>query len=243
MHTAEVPARSVAAYASAVVEAALGIADTLNNYKAIYSGAPGESNPWRNVISPAAIQQPQIVVNRWFADTLMKNRLDPRRTNYFTLVAGNATGLSAARLAANYPQPIVTYPENLLIWAEAAYRSGDEVTARAKLDAERALFSIAPEPFLTGAALLAEILTEKTIVDFQLGLEGWKDYRRTCFPNLSTPVGSLGPMPGRLFYDGSERLTNTNIPTPGISPNGIRNQVDPANTTADAVGGACIAGA
>jgi len=249
LHTAELPTVSATAYANAASEAALGISTPANDYTGIYSGNANETNPWSIIAGPSG--RGLLAVNPWFADTLLVARNDPRRTAYFTVdpVTLKATSLSATRVGKSFPQPIVTYAENLLIWAEAAYRGGDEPTALQKLDAERALVGLPAElPTLSGSALLQEILTEKYIVDFQLGLEGWKDYRRTCFPNLPNRSQLAGasavlPMPGRFYYDKDDRLTNTSIPVPGIDPNGIRNQVDPANATADAVGGACLAGA
>jgi hypothetical protein len=242
MHTAEFPARSASAYASAATEASQGILDSLSDYGAIYSGAPGEQNPWSVVTHlPARVI---FVVNQTFADTL-KGRNDPRLTQYLDVdpSTNEVFGLSATRDGATFAQPIATTAENLLIWSEAAYRTSDELTALARLNDERALYGIAPV-VLAGNALLREILMQKYIVDFQLGLEGWKDYRRTCFPNLpNRSFDGTTPMPGRFYYDVAERQTNTNMPAPGVDPNGTRNQVDPVNATADAVGGACLAGA
>lgn len=238
MHTAEL--RGTAAYDSALVEAQRGITDSTKDYRGVFSGAVGEQNPWHQFLVSG---HPGYLVPGAQFDALLASRSDPRRTNYFKVQNGAATGVSTTRLASTYPQPFVTAAENLLIWAEAAYRTGNEVTALQKLNAERTLYGIAPE-LVAGNALLTEILTEKYIVDFQLGVEGWQDYRRTCFPNLpNRSLSGQTPMPGRLYYDKDERLTNTSIPVPGVPPNGIRNQVDLPNATADAVGGACLAGA
>ncbi|HEV7594184.1 MAG TPA: SusD/RagB family nutrient-binding outer membrane lipoprotein, partial [Gemmatimonadaceae bacterium] len=146
--------------------------------------------------------------------------------------------ISDPRLAPDFRQPYVTYDENTLIWAEAAYRTGDPATALTKLNEERANHGLAAE-VLTGQPLLREILSEKYIADFQLGPEPWNDYKRTCFPNL-TPTGN-GKIPGRLYYDASERQTNpTNIPNPGTAPNGFRNRNDPPNTVSDGDGSPCL---
>ena len=140
--------------------------------------------------------------------------------------------------AADFQQPYVTYDENTLIWAEAAYRTGNQVVALTKLNEERANHGLAPEA-LAGTALLNEILTEKYIVDFQLGEEAWNDYKRTCTPNLA-PTAAGQPIPGRLYYDASERNTDTNIPAPNTGVNGLRNKNDPANATSDGTGAACL---
>src|SRR5206468_10909560 len=121
-------------------------------------------------------------------DTILLRRTDPRDTQYFAPLGGNPRWLSATRAADDFQQPFVTYDENTLIWAEAAYRTGDQVTALQKLNEERAHHGLAPEA-VGGQALLREILSEKYIVDFQLDGEAWNDYKRTCFPNLA-PTGS-----------------------------------------------------
>jgi hypothetical protein len=89
---------------------------------------------------------------------------------------------------------------------------------------------------LSGQALLAEILTEKYIADFQ-SIEAWNDYKRTCTPNL-VPVVAGRKIPARFFYDASERQTNTNIPQPSQQP--TRNANDPPNAVSDATGQACL---
>ena len=86
-----------------------------------------------------------------------------------------------------------------------------------------------------GDALLREILTEKYIVTFQT-IEGWNDYKRTCFPNVA-PVVEGRTIPARLFYDTAERQTNTSIPDPSLQPS--RNDNDPANAT-DPFGAECL---
>ena len=168
---------------------------------------------------------------------LLGTRQDPRRQDYFNAAA---TNLSGTRLAPNYPQTFVSYDENTLIWAEAAYRTGDQVTALAKLNEERANHGLAAEA-VAGPALLNEILTEKYIADFQLGHEAWNDYKRTCTPNFP-PTQAGQKMPGRMYYDPNERFTNTNIPAAGQGFNGSRNPNDPANAVSDGTGQACLAG-
>ena len=44
--------------------------------------------------------------------------------------------LSTTRGAADFQQPFVTYDENTLIWAEAAYRTGNQAIALTKLNEE-----------------------------------------------------------------------------------------------------------
>lgn len=229
LHTAEV---RPGAYAQALAEARQGITSARDNFAATFSGAANEQNffyqfqtgPRAGYYTP----NPQFVA-------LLKARSDPRLADYFN---PTQTDLSAARLSPSYTQPLVTANENLLIWAEAAQRTGQEADARAQLNAERAIAGLGPVAAgLAGNALLVEILTEKYVSDFG-SLEVWNDYKRTCFPNL-TPTVAGEKIPPRLYYDQAERLTNTTIPDPNHQP--FRNANDPANATADGTGEACKA--
>lgn len=229
MHTAKV---RPGAYAQALAEARQGIMSTAGDYVGVFFDASGQQNFWYQFEITAG-RHGYVIPNLNFINLLVA-RGDPRRFDYF-----NAAGddLSATRLAAAYHQPYVTYDENTLIWAEAAYRTGDQATALTKLNEERANHSLPPEA-VAGNALLVEILTEKYIADFQLGEEAWNDYNRTCFPNL--PRTGIGPIPGRFYYDASERQTDTNIPQPGTGVNVLRAKATPASTTSDGTGAACL---
>jgi starch-binding outer membrane protein, SusD/RagB family len=232
MHTAE---QRAGAYAQALAEAKLGISSDGGNYFGAFTSNAAEQNFYYQFEIPAGrtgylIADPQFV-------SLLQTRGDPRRADYFN-AAG--TRLSAARLAPDFQQPFVTYDENTLIWAEAAYRTGDQVTALTKLNEERANHGLAAEA-VAGQALLNEILTEKYIADFQLGHEAWNDFKRTCTPNFA-PTQTGQKMPGRMYYDPNERLTNTNIPPAGQGFNGARNPDDPPNAVSDGTGQVCLAG-
>ena len=232
MHTGEVRA---GAYAQALAEAQQGISSDAGNYFGAFTSNAAEQNFYFQFEIPAGragylIADPQFV-------SLLEARNDPRRDEYFDAAGGR---LSDDRLAPDFQQPFVTYDENTLIWAEAAYRTGDQVTALAKLNEERANHGLAAEA-VAGQALLNEILLEKYIADFQLGHEAWNDYKRTCTPNFA-PTQAGKKMPGRMYYDPNERLTNTNIPPAGQGFNGGRNPNDPANAVSDGTGAACLAG-
>ena len=114
------------------------------------------------------------------------------------------------------------------------------MTALTKLNEERANHGLVAEA-VAGQALLNEILIEKYIADFQLGHEAWNDFKRTCTPNFA-PTQAGQKMPGRMYYDPNERLTNTNIPPAGQGFNGSRNPDDPANAVSDGTGQVCLAG-
>ena len=232
MHTAEV---RPGAYAQALAEARLGISSDAGNYFGAFTSNAAEQNFYYQFEVPAA-RAGYLIPDQQFV-ALLESRSDPRRADYFN---AGATRLSAVRLAPDYHQPYVTYDENTLIWAEAAYRTGDQVTALAKLNEERANNGLSNE-VVAGQALLNEILLEKYIADFQLGHEAWNDYKRTCTPNFP-PTQAGKKMPGRMYYDTNERLTNTNIPPAGQGFNGSRNPNDPANAVSDGTGQPCLAG-
>jgi len=234
MHTAEV---RPLAYASALAEAQLGITADAGNYVGAFSANSGEQNFYYQFDGPAG-RKGYLIADTLFIN-LLRSRGDARVTDYFEAKAAPQF-LSPAREDPAFQQPYVTYDENTLIWAEAAYRTGNQVLALQKLNEERANHALAAEA-VAGQALLNEILTEKYIADFQLGHEAWNDYKRTCTPNFPPTVAGK-TMPGRMYYDTHERLTNTNIPPAGQGFNAARNANDPPNATSDGTGAACLSG-
>src|SRR5437868_4001003 len=108
-----------------------------------------------------------------------------------------ASDLSDTRLDPAFRQPLVTWRENQLIIAEAAYQTGDQVTALNALNAVRTDAGLTPVA-LSGAALLPEIMTQKWIEDFQK-VETFQDYNRTCLPRL-TPAPGATAIPGPYLY-------------------------------------------
>jgi len=219
LHTAEV---RPGAYADALTQAQLGIVSSDDDYKAIWSGSINEQNFWYqffvNQRAGYIVPGPNFV-------TLLQTTSDPRLHVYFN---ADESDLSDERLDPSFPQPLVTAEENLLIWSEAAYRTGATGPALTQLNAERAIAG-APAVSASGSALLHAILQEKYIAMFQ-NIEAYNDYKRTCFPNLTPTVEGL-IIPARFFYDTSERQTDTNIPSPDAQP--TRNANDPANAFDD----------
>lgn len=228
IHTAKVRPN---AYAQALVETPLGLTNPSDNFNAIFSGNSGEQNLWyqfdvvarQGYISP----DPQFVA-------LLKARNDPRLAQYFN---ADQSDLATNLIQPNTTQALVTANEDVLLWSEAAQRTGDQVTALTELNLARSFAGIGPEPSgLTGQPVLAEILTEEYIADFQ-SIEAFNLYKRTCTPNL-VPVTPGLKIPARFYYDLSERNTNTSLPV--VSQQPIRNQADPASATSDATGQACL---
>lgn len=228
LHTAEV---RPGAYALALAEAKLGIVSKADDFNAVFSGAANEQNYQYQF---SVVQRAGYYVPNPFFVNLLKSRNDPRLQQYFDSAQKD---INSARLKPNFTQGLVTANENLLIWSEAAYRTGDQADALTQLNRERALAGLPALSGLTGTALIREILTEKYIALFGT-TEIYNDYKRTCFPNL-VPAVAGQKITARLFYDTSERNTNTNIPDPTAQP--TRNANDPANkTVADDSGAACL---
>lgn len=227
MHVAEVRPN---VYPQVITEASQGLSSTSENFNAVFSGGANEQNFWYQF---AIVQRPGYIAPNPQFVTLLQSRNDPRLHTYFN---ADLTDLNDALLAPNATQALVTVNEDLLLWSEAAQRTGNDALALLKLNQARALVGLPPIPAsVTGRALLAEILTEEYIADFQ-NIESWNLYKRTCTPNLVPVIAAI--VPARFFYDASEANTNTNIPPPTQQP--PRNENDPANATSDATGARCL---
>lgn len=234
MHTAEVRPD---AYAQALLQVPDGISSPDGDFVGAFTQSTNEQNFYYQFNFTAG-RAGYVTPNPTFI-SLLKSRNDPRLTTYFaTNAAGAVTNLSAERLAPDFRQPYVTFDENTLIWAEAAYRTGDFATALAKLNEERENNGL-PAENVSGLTLLNEILLEQYIADFQVGIEPFNLYKRTCTPNL-VPTVAGQKIPRRLFYDTSEQQTDTNIPQAGQGVNGFANKNDPANATSDGTGAVCL---
>ena len=226
LHTAKVRSN---AYAQALPEARQGIMDEAGDYTATYTGNAGE----QNLYFQFEANRPGYIIPDTGFVTLLKARNDPRLATYFNQ---DQTDLSSNLNNATSSQQFVTARENLLIAAEAAYRTGDEATALAALNKEQGIVGVTVTPATTtGSALLKAILDEKYIAQFP-NIEVWNDYKRNCYPNL-TPKAAGKKIPARLYYDTGERQTNTSIPQPQNQP--ARNAADPAAAT-DPFGNACL---
>ena len=228
MHTAEV---RPSVYAQVASEAKVGIVDPADNFNAVFSGNANEQNFWYQF---AVVQRPGYIAPNPQFVALLTSRSDPRLGTYFN---ADASDLNDALLAPTATQPLVTATEGLLLWAEGLQRAGNDAGALTRLNQGRVAAGLPAESGTpTGRDLLSEILLEEYIADFQ-SIEAWNLYKRTCTPNL-TPVVAGRKIPARFPYDGSERNTNTNIPVLSAQP--TRNANDPANTTSDATGAACV---
>jgi hypothetical protein len=227
MHTAEV---RPTVYPQVVAEAILGLTTAADNFNAVFSGATNEQNFWYQF---DVVQRPGYLTPNDQFVAMLRTRNDPRLAGYFN---DDQSDLNDALISKSATQPLVTANESLLLWAEAAQRAGNNAAGLTRLNQARALAGLPAETALTGRPLLAEILAEEYIADFQ-SIEAWNLYKRTCTPNL-VPVVAGAKIPARFPYDAGERNTNTNIPP--LSQQPFRNANDPRNATSDAAGDACV---
>jgi starch-binding outer membrane protein, SusD/RagB family len=243
MHTVEM---NPGDYAKALAETALGIPDNDGDFTAYASGATGEINHWFQF----RIQRgTDMGAGKYLVD-LMIDRDDPRLLEYFSpgpdttdIVGAPPNSEDNGRIAwlgdprgnPDFRQPILTYDENVLIRAEAQYKTGAAGAALATLQAYRAHIGMPPVPTASqsGGPLFNLIMEEKYIAEFQ-NVEAWNDYKRTCYPNHTPVEGNI--IPARFLYPSGERNTNKNIPTPSAQPK--RNKNDPKTAT-DPLGAAC----
>ena len=115
MHTAE---QRAGAYAQALAEAKLGISSDGGNFFGAFTSNAAEQNFYFQFEITAG-RTGYLIADQQFV-SLLQTRGDPRRADYF-----NAAGRGSARPSgADFQQPFITYDENTLIWAEAAYRTG-----------------------------------------------------------------------------------------------------------------------
>lgn len=210
------------AYESALAEAQQGLASPDEDLRSYQSADPNEQNSWYQF---TVIQRSGYMSPGAFLVTLLRSANDPRLAEYFDpneegQYVGAAPGqqgsaaissFDAVRTGPAFRQPIVTYAENQLIIAEAAFKLGQTGVAQAALTAERQAQGLPSIP-----ATLANIMTEKYIALFQ-NPEVWNDWKRTCLPAL-TPAPGNTVIPARLLYAQSERNTNPNIPLPSEQP-------------------------
>jgi len=242
MHQIHAPWTTPTAMATAALaEVPLGLQQG-DDYHAIFSGNANEQNFWYQFDGPAG-RAGYYIPSLTLIDTLQARGDTDLLDSYFLFDGPDAVSLADARLQPNSPITFASYAENELLWAEAAYRTGDIATARTHLkNAATALGEANPARGDTqsGLTLLNNILVTKWIADFQLGTEAYTDYRRTCTPNFAPTVPN-GTVPGRLFYDTGEQQTNTNMPAAGTDPNGYYNTGQPLLSTSDGTGTACRA--
>lgn len=133
---------------------------------------------------------------------------------------------------AGFKQPIVTWTENELIAAEAAFHEGGVAAAQPFLNAVRANETYGEQTFPSQTVIPATLqnIMEEKYIDLFLNIESFNDYKRTCLPYIApappntTSATPRDAIPGRLPYGLSE--VNSNPNTPKVSGNGY-NANDP----------------
>jgi len=208
-----------AQYTSALNEAKKGISSAANNWKTAHSANTSERNMWAQFANTSF--GPDLVAGGALVN-LMKAQNDPRIGNYYKKnSAGNYVGfdvstgtpdvstVSALFTDPTASQPIITFDENQLIIAEAAFQTGDKTTAATSFNAVRTAHG--KSTIASGTLTLNDIMTEKYIALFE-NPEAWNDYKRTCLPSLKAAKGK-SRIPGRLYYGQTEEQTNSNTPS------------------------------
>ncbi len=252
----ELPAGYTNPYQQALNEAQQGINSTAGDYKSKHSDVETESNTWYQFYR----ERDSYIRGGKFLIDLLKERGDPRLPIYFAPDANgefvgsapndgnvNASNLSDIFLARSHSSDILTYEETLFIWAECAYKLGDEATARDKLNEALAVieqkWGLDAESLprydgtVTGAALFEAIMMEKYIALF-LNIEIFNDWKRTGYPRVvaygaTDYTQSPEIIHHRLPISDDERQTNPNVPSPDqqgfyVGPTTFgRNQNDP----------------
>lgn len=174
---------------------------------------------------------------------MMREKDDDRIGLYFTGPPFNAPGEGGATSiidvedgvgAAGASFLVMSCAENNFIIAEAQHQLGNESAAEdAALDAiacQEAYYGVTLDDqearieAASGQALFEEIMEQKYAAQF-LNIDAWNDYKRTCLPAEIEPRVEGKQIPGRVFYSGTERTTNPNIPAPAEQP--LRNDNDP----------------
>jgi len=242
LYTAE--RKGSAAYQAAYDQATLGISTAVNDLKTAHGAPSNESNFWHQFqyISRTG----DVLAGRYLVDLLKSRAGENRLEGYFLAwdgcdVEGADPGVGTGactsdinspdgeeRLAPDFRQPWLTYEENELIIAEAAFRigkplAGPDVLGKVNNIRGRhgvaALADMGPNPLRT-------IMIEKYIVLFQ-NPEVWSDYKRTCQPDNLTRVAGTTQLPARLLYGFAERNANPNIPDVSVQKANPRNWNDP----------------
>jgi hypothetical protein len=212
----------------ALAAAQLGISSPDGDFITFQSATPGEENVWYQFMF---IQRDSYIRGGKTLIDLLNARNDPRALEFFEAfgTGGRPVGAPhggtpeasrlnpATRGSPGFGQPLITWEENQLLWAEAAYHSNDQVTALARVNAVRNAHGLSPIA-AAGSALLQAIAEEQYISLFQT-IEAWAVWQRQCYPNFTlSGDAAFTDVPGRLYYGTDERNANENIPPPDEQP-------------------------
>lgn len=163
---------------------------------------------------------------------------DPRDTLYYSIKYGVANLEDRYYTSQESPVHMMTYYELKFIEAEARLRLNpsdpeiqnalnEAVSANMKKVSNGAIDDITISNYLTNNAVLTgdfdtdleTIMIQKYIAMYAT-IESWTDFRRTGYPDLTPNADGTnaqnpnGEIPRRLPYCQTERIYNSNIPTP-----------------------------
>jgi hypothetical protein len=238
MHLTKAPGYDPVAQSNLALAAAANsfAANSDEARNAVYTGAPGQENPWFENIIPAA---GPLVMASTFVDSLI-SRSDPRTHILITKGSGGndsgrVIGTAPASnnkvysvpndfyAASNAPAFIFNYSEILFIEAEALFRTSGAAAAQplyiqginshmAKLGLDTTSNTVTTYvnsrlPLTAGNAL-QRIMEEKSVANF-LNMENYNDWRRTGFPALTIVQSHyVSTMPRRYPYPLQEITAN-----------------------------------
>jgi hypothetical protein len=230
MHTARTSATvySATALANVMTETALGISDSIGDFKPSHTTIPGEQNlfysfqssraqdvdPAKTHIDEIKAAGEAVLLVNWYVANGSQFNGSPAG------VAGDQGDSIATFSVATHSDAewgFITFAENQMLRAEAQYRQGSGGPALTTLNNYRATLDHGNLPSvgaLVGVPLLTAILREKFIHQF-FNPEIWNDYLRTCYPNIPLPLAynaSIPYVPARLPVGYTEQSTNPNVP-------------------------------
>lgn len=193
-----------------------------------YGFTEAELNPWFLYFS----NTPYVEVDPYFSN-LLTELDDPRRPALIRRSFG-IERVGNYYASNNSPVPLMTYADLKILQAEALLRAQQVSEAEAALQegVRTHLTQVVPsiseaeitayldaQATLDGdaQAQLRTVLQQLYIVHYTQ-IEGWTDYRRTGFPELTpneggdNPQNPGGAIPRRFIYPQNERLFNNNFP-------------------------------
>lgn len=224
MHTikrdAEAPAKALDAIANAFQSSSESLIYTFGFTEA-------EQNPWFIYFK----NTPYVEIDPFFSD-LLSELEDPRESRLIRRSFG-LERVGDFYAAEDASVPIITYAELKMLEAEARLRTGEGGAEAALQEGVRTHIEEVTggipgeemDAYLDAHATLSgdtednlrAVLQQLYIAHFTQ-VEGWTDYRRTGFPELSpnpngeTPPNPGGDIPRRFIYPQNERLFNNSFP-------------------------------
>lgn len=212
-------------YGNALTEAQAGINTIEGGLFGTHGDATGAQNMWYNFTaisrpgdtSPVGSYLQELIKVDGSVSRLLNTPGESERFNFYYRGNSNYNNREGGIFDEVASLPIISWHENQLILAEAAYRSSQEGLARTTLNSVRTALEAQysgsfPASTASGNTLLLHILEEKYITLWP-SPQTWHDITRTNNALGVTPkTGSDTPQ--RFLYPQVELNTNTNAPSP-----------------------------